>query len=61
VYGKQAAKKFYKRYKNSDGVVVADKIKLIMGKCKDVFISHNWDKDGEGRDNHARVLAMSKY
>lgn len=26
----------------------------------DVFLSHNWGQDEEGRDNHARVMELSK-
>mmetsp|Transcript_4906 Transcript_4906/g.6848 ORF Transcript_4906/g.6848 Transcript_4906/m.6848 type:complete len:293 (+) Transcript_4906:112-990(+) len=60
-YGKHAASKFYKRFKNKQGIVTQDKIEKIMKAAKDVFLSHNWGKDSEGRDNHARVVSMAKY
>lgn len=38
-----------------------DKIEKIASQAKDVFLSHNWGKDNEERDNHARVVEMAKY
>ena len=60
-FGKPAASKFYMRYKNKKGIVTKDKIDIIVKKAKDVFLSHNWGKDNEGRDNHGRVVKMAEY
>lgn len=61
IYGKHAASKFYTRFKNKEGIVTKDKIDKIVKAAKDVFLSHNWGKDNEGRDNHGRVVKMAKY
>jgi len=61
IYGEHAASQFYKRYKNKQGIVTKDKIDIIVKAAKDVFLSHNWGKDNEGRDNHCRVVKMAKY
>jgi len=61
IYGKHAASQFYARYKNKEGIVTKDKIDIIVKAAKDVFLSHNWGKDNEGRDNHGRVVKMATY
>ena len=38
---------------------VAPPIKLFKSKFT-AFLSHNWGKDDEGRDNHQRVLKLAK-
>ena len=31
-----------------------------MAAGTDVFLSHNWGKDGSGRDNHYRLSLINK-
>jgi hypothetical protein len=31
---------------------------VLSGGANDVFLSHNWGTDSEGRDNHARARVL---
>mmetsp|Transcript_17067 Transcript_17067/g.25707 ORF Transcript_17067/g.25707 Transcript_17067/m.25707 type:complete len:913 (-) Transcript_17067:126-2864(-) len=43
-----------------DSSSVVDTYKSSQSKTFDTFLSHNWGKDSHGRDNHERVMALSK-
>jgi len=44
----------------TSGLLSAASNMILRGESTDVFLSHNWGLDEEGRDNHLRVRAIAK-
>eukprot|EP01036_Dinobryon_divergens_P002747 gene2747-3605_t len=58
VAGDQYTPALYDTLKDSDGYVTKERLQKVYKKT-DVFLSHNWAVDEEGRNNHERVIKIS--